>query len=476
VSAEDYPPQVDLGLFTGITVFSENSGLGNALNPANVPGTGPLVGVRAGALLLQRRVGIEAEVRDTFTTVGDAGSGQVLGVRGQGLFYFANEGKVRPFALIGGGYEFLKTDRKSCGDTKPPPAGCVYVASPDDDWAFYLGGGARVPLSHRIALRGDARWLIGAQRPKDAQGKQAPSNIDNFEVTVGAVFALGGPAADEDKDGVPDDKDRCPLVAEDRDNFQDSDGCPDLDNDGDGIEDARDVCDNQAEDVDQFEDSDGCPDPDNDKDGVLDAQDRCKNEPEDKDGVDDADGCPDLDDDGDGLANDKDKCPKQKEDFDKFEDNDGCPEADNDQDGFLDAADKCPDKAEVKNGLEDTDGCPDTLPENVIKLFNGPIEGLDWKGASLVKGSEAVLEPLLELMLEHDDLRIELAIAPEADSDAARKLTDQRLAKLRGWLVESGIPAERLVSRVAAPAPPAPLPKPVKGVSRPVVTLQLLAK
>ena len=44
----------------------------------------------------------------------------------------------------------------------------------------------------------------------------------------------------------------------------------------------------QPEDKDGFEDADGCPDPDNDKDGVLDAADKCPNEP----GPPDNDGCP----------------------------------------------------------------------------------------------------------------------------------------------------------------------------------------
>ncbi|HLL22497.1 MAG TPA: OmpA family protein, partial [Kofleriaceae bacterium] len=55
----------------------------------------------------------------------------------------------------------------------------------------------------------------------------------------------------------------------------------------DGIADKIDACPNDAEDKDNFEDDDGCPDPDNDKDGVLDGDDKCPNEP----GVP-PDGCP----------------------------------------------------------------------------------------------------------------------------------------------------------------------------------------
>ena len=66
-----------------------------------------------------------------------------------------------------------------------------------------------------------------------------------------------------------------------------------LDRDGDGIPDDSDQCPDQPEDKDGFEDEDGCPDPDNDKDGIPDVADACPNEPETVNGVDDEDGCPD---------------------------------------------------------------------------------------------------------------------------------------------------------------------------------------
>ncbi|MEZ4454625.1 MAG: hypothetical protein R3B09_34555, partial [Nannocystaceae bacterium] len=52
-----------------------------------------------------------------------------------------------------------------------------------------------------------------------------------------------------------------------------------IDRDGDGLADAEDRCPDEAEDRDGFEDEDGCPDPDNDRDGVLDVDDQCPNEP-----------------------------------------------------------------------------------------------------------------------------------------------------------------------------------------------------
>ncbi len=200
---------------------------------------------------------------------------------------------------------------------------------------------------------------------------------------------------DSDGDGIPNSRDNCPLVPEDKDGFQDEDGCPDDDNDGDGIPDKDDKCPNQAEDHDGFQDDDGCPDPDNDKDGILDLDDKCPNDPEDGkppypkdgcpadkrdsdgdgipdlydqcpleaedyDGFEDGDGCPDLDNDGDGIPDDKDKCPLCPEDKDGFQDEDGCPDYDNDHDGIPDTQDQCPNEPETINGYKDDDGCPDT--------------------------------------------------------------------------------------------------------------------
>ncbi len=68
-------------------------------------------------------------------------------------------------------------------------------------------------------------------------------------------------AADFDKDGIVDDDDRCPLSKEDKDEFEDDDGCPETDNDHDGVDDAKDKCPFEAETINGTTDDDGCPDP-----------------------------------------------------------------------------------------------------------------------------------------------------------------------------------------------------------------------
>jgi len=98
---------------------------------------------------------------------------------------------------------------------------------------------------------------------------------------------------DPDKDGVHGIKDECPMVPEDKDAFEDENGCPDKDNDNDLVVDELDRCPLEPEDKDGFEDDNGCPDPDNDGDGVLDATDKCIDKPETRNGHQDEDGCPD---------------------------------------------------------------------------------------------------------------------------------------------------------------------------------------
>ncbi|MEM1033596.1 MAG: hypothetical protein AAGN82_24890 [Myxococcota bacterium] len=189
-------------------------------------------------------------------------------------------------------------------------------------------------------------------------------------VDAGLVGGIGNPAVrghlalswaprdhDMDDDGVDDEFDQCPEdLKEDRDGFEDEDGCPDWDNDDDGVPDESDQCADEREDEDGFEDDDGCIDPDNDGDGILDLDDACV----DTAGVDSRDparrGCPDLDPDRDGVEGEADRCPDEPEDLDQHDDGDGCPDPDDDGDGVPDAEDACRAEAGPAGAAR---GCPD---------------------------------------------------------------------------------------------------------------------
>jgi outer membrane protein OmpA-like peptidoglycan-associated protein len=159
---------------------------------------------------------------------------------------------------------------------------------------------------------------------------------------------------DNDSDSVLDKDDPCPDQSEDKDGFQDEDGCPEPDNDNDGVLDTNDKCPMAV----GVLDNQGCPQEapkDRDGDGIVDPQDKCADQSEDKDGFQDEDGCPELDNDSDGIVDSADKCPTETGPLQNL----GCPILDKDGDGLNDPQDKCPDEPEDKDGFQDEDGCPD---------------------------------------------------------------------------------------------------------------------
>ncbi len=247
--------------------------------------------------------------------------------------------------------------------------------------------------------------------------------------------------SDLDGDGIPDQADACPKQAEDRDGFDDSDGCPDGDNDRDGVPDAIDRCPRLPEDTDGFDDADGCPDQDNDGDGLPDKSDQCPVQSEDRDGFLDSDGCPDPDNDRDGVPDIEDRCAVSAEDRDGFEDEDGCPDPDNDGDGVPDAVDACPDQAETYTGEAGADGCPDPEtsthtnlpPPSAGPLSIGFAEGQDiWSMPSY-----RTLDRLAQQLKAHPRVSVVVKVRgadPELAEARAVCLRDY----LRSWGVRSG--------------------------------------
>jgi OmpA-OmpF porin, OOP family len=219
---------------------------------------------------------------------------------------------------------------------------------------------------------------------------------------------------DTDGDGITDDIDKCPREPEDKDGFQDADGCPDPDNDGDGIPDALDKCPNEPEDRDGFQDEDGCPDPDNDNDGIPDVRDQCPNEPEDKDG---------------------------------FQDEDGCPDPDNDHDGILDADDKCPNVPGVP-----PDGCPKkynlvVVTENKIELKQTVY--FDFNKATIKPVSFALLNDVAQAMKDNPHIKVEIQGHTDSvgDDNYNLKLSQRRAESIKTYLSTKGISEDRMAPK-----------------------------
>ena len=222
------------------------------------------------------------------------------------------------------------------------------------------------------------------------------------------------------------------------------------DRDNDGFADAADKCPDQAEDKDGFQDDDGCPEADNDNDGIADAADKCPAQAEDKDGFEDDDGCPELDNDADGITDAADKCPAQAEDKDGFQDEDGCPEADNDNDGILDAADKCPLEAETLNGKDDADGCPEKEATVFITKEKVTITDkvfFETGKATLQKKSDALLNEVANVLKNFPrvkKVRVEGHTDDKGKAEQNQKLSEERARAVVAFLVKKGVAKERL--------------------------------
>lgn len=377
------------------------------------------------------------------------------------------------------------------------------LASDVDDQLLY-GIAAAYEVIPRLRVLGEIFGRLGFsnkqnEAPAEADLAAEFEVIDDLKVGLGLGFGLiqglGQPSvrsflhahwtpsrSDADGDGVRDRRDRCPKEREDRDGFQDSDGCPDPDNDEDLILDVVDQCPNEPEDRDGFEDEDGCPDLDNDqdgiadlddecprkagpaesqgcppgetdqdRDGVIDRLDRCPEDPEDVDMFEDDDGCPDPDNDGDGIPDGFDDCPLDPEDIDDYQDDDGCPDLDDDQDGVPDTCDRCSDEKETINGVRDWDGCPD-LGDPAAEPIEGGIalhKPIRFKGrtAKIRPVSQGVLAQVALIMLANPEsgiLRIEVHTDNEGGAEPNKELSQKRAEAVRDFLVQYNVKPERI--------------------------------
>jgi hypothetical protein len=97
---------------------------------------------------------------------------------------------------------------------------------------------AIVSLADRIALGADRDGFVLA----GVDVGLTPTALGTPAFRGMVAFGWAPRNHDKDGDGVRDSQDQCPEVEEDRDGFEDTDGCPEIDNDNDGVIDAQDAC------------------------------------------------------------------------------------------------------------------------------------------------------------------------------------------------------------------------------------------
>jgi outer membrane protein OmpA-like peptidoglycan-associated protein len=199
--------------------------------------------------------------------------------------------------------------------------------------------------------------------------------------------------ADQDDDGVSNDKDDCP----ERSGLLKYKGCPVPDEDGDGINDENDQCPN-AEGTVKYR---GCPVPDTDKDGIPD---------------------------------DQDKCPTV---FGVARYN-GCGIPDSDKDGVNDEVDQCPNVP----GIAGNNGCEDLQPKlnaiaAALKFETGKV--------NIAPKSLQGLDSLVQIMTQYPNTS--LTIIGHTDNTGTRKINDRlsllRAKKVQTYLVKKGLAINR---------------------------------
>ena len=262
-----------------------------------------------------------------------------------------------------------------------------------------------------------------------------PTHIQHF---AGLTFKFGG--KDTDGDGIYDKDDACPEVA----GLPEFKGCPDTDKDG--IQDSADACPEVA----GLAEFNGCPDTDGD--GIINSEDECV----DVKGTKIMKGCPDAD--GDGVADKDDECPTVK----GAKENKGCPWPDTDGDGVADKDDKCP----TVKGTVANNGCPEVSDEAMKKLNDyGKTILFNSGKSSFQKQTYPVLQAMSAILKEYPTAKFSLEGHTDSDGKDAmnQKLSEDRAAAVKNYLIEQGIEASRLSSKGFGESMPVDSNKTAKG-------------
>jgi outer membrane protein OmpA-like peptidoglycan-associated protein len=253
----------------------------------------------------------------------------------------------------------------------------------------------------------------------------------HFQHSIGIAGALKKkapkviPIPDRDKDGVSDNIDACP----DDPGPVELQGCPDRD--GDSILDKDDKC----PDVPGLARYQGCPIPDADKDGINDEEDKCPTVP----GLVRYQGCPIPDTDKDGINDEEDKCPTVPG-LARYQ---GCPISDTDGDGVNDEEDRCI----TIPGPKENFGCP-IIPEEKKKRVEVADILFVTGGAKLQKSLFKGLNDVAKMMTENPEMKLQIDGHTDwvGSDEYNQKLSNDRAASVRDYIVSKGIDAGRITS------------------------------
>ncbi len=241
---------------------------------------------------------------------------------------------------------------------------------------------------------------------KVEEAKKSHKNKKEMKPYVSPYYAY-----DDDKDGVPNYRDKCPHTP-------------------------------QGEKVTPF----GCP-PDTDFDGVFDYEDNCDTIP----GPKDNHGCPWGDRDKDHVTDNIDRCPDTPGDPRNM----GCPvvKKDSDGDGIYDADDVCPDVP----GIVANHGCPELKKEEKEVLKRAFDNLLFESNKDVIKNSSySSLNELATIMKQNTEARLHLEGHTDnvGNDDFNLDLSQRRAESVKRFLIERGISEYRITTNAFGEARP----------------------
>jgi outer membrane protein OmpA-like peptidoglycan-associated protein len=328
--------------------------------------------------------------------------------------------------LVAAGFGAGNMGYKNFTPRQPPftGAGADSAKNSFNQGLFDLAVGWMIPFSDNFGLRLEARNLLWV--PKD---NFSSAKMSYRIYGAGLAFNFGGTPKDDDGDGVPNKKDKCPDTPKGA--TVDVNGCP-MDTDGDGVYDGLDKCPGTPKGA--KVDATGCT-MDSDGDGVPDGIDQCPDTPK---GVKvDLKGCP-IDSDGDGVPDGIDQCPNTPTGA-KVDAN-GCP-IDSDGDGVPDGLDKCPNTpAGVK---VDVDGCPIQVTERETEFLDTGLlrlEGVNFETgkAALLPEDFAKLDEVGALLAKWPQLKVEIGGHSDSRGTVAKNqtLSEARAKSVQAYLLQ----------------------------------------
>ncbi len=312
-----------------------------------------------------------------------------------------------------------------------------------------------------VASQTSAELLLGAKvrpvRPLVIGAGAGPGLTQGYGTPV--FFAVGSIGyeplpprhQDTDSDGILDEVDACPAVPGVRSDDPAKNGCP-PDRDADGIIDAEDACPEVRGVRSADPKKNGCP-PDTDGDGVLDAEDACPKVPGPASADPKKNGCPpETDRDGDTIMDGADACPDVAGVASADPKKNGCP-PDRDGDNILDPVDACPDERGGPDPDPKKHGCPHvTVTKTEIEIskqvqFKYGRSTLD---QTIDPVSDDLLIEVKNAIEDHPEIEL-IEVQGHADNIGGHpynlQLSQARANAVRAWLVERGIPADKLVAK-----------------------------